>query len=427
MFLVIQVSSADLAAIERPQEKPGDREPANPPQEQKSSEPKSQAPPKGTPGVDQSKVSPPQAAQPERRSFWERLLKMPPLSARIEKSLTQDWKLSDIRPRHIEWLMTDDGEETRRFFMDSVNANQYQRLLKEFKCGFEDRNGRIVDDSFDTLSEYGPELIGSYHILMGNREIIKRYFAGVFRDGRIGTQSLIKISKSMWFDPFEAPKFRRAASLLHSRFQVPDHVAGPMLASVGDSFWLQKVLSRRTAPNDFNQLLNRIAPASSDGSGNAFAPALQLLVLGEENKIPFTALNSFVESLNLKPKDFGPFSAIIFNLGPYKLAGEIKCSTFAQFLRRELDEFGPDITQESARLFLLSFEEFKDHAEALQAVLSPEYQETKAFLRSIGIPIPSTVWNMERIGVLTQTLTPANERGLRKWFVSSPKRSKSRT
>ena len=305
--------------------------------------------------------------------------------------------------------MTDEGEDTRRFFMDGVNAGQYQKLLKEYKCGFEDRNGRVVDDSFDTLSEYGPELIASYHILMGNREIIKKYFAGVFRDGRIGTPSLIRISKSMWFDPFEAPKFKRAANFLHSRFQVPDHVIGPMLASVGDSMWLQQVLARRSSPQEFTQLLNRIAPpaSSSDGSGNAFAPALQLMVLGEENKIPFKVLDSFVESLKLQPKDFGPFSAIIFNLGPYKLANEIKCPTFSLFLRRQLDEFGADITQESARLFILSFAEFKDNAEALGAILSPQYQETKTFLKSLGIAIPSTVWNMERIGVLTQTLTPS--------------------
>src|SRR5262249_23233922 len=145
---------------------------------------------------------------------------------------------------------------------------------------------------------------------------------------------------------------------------------------------------------------------SSEGSGNAFAPALQLLVLGEENRIPFQSLDSFVEQLKLNPKDFGPFSAVIYNLGPYRLAGEIKCPTFALFLREILDEFGADINQESARLFLLSFREFKDNAEALTSFLSPEYNETKAFLKSIGTPIPSTIWNMERIAFLTQTLTP---------------------
>src|SRR5262249_28485933 len=193
--------------------------------------------------------------------------------------------------------------------------------------------------------------------------------------------------------------------ILHTRFQVPNHVIGPMLASVGDSFWLRRVLFRKTAPQEFLQLLNRIAP-SSEGSGNAFAPALQLLVLGEEHKITFRSLDSFLEDLKLQPKDFGPFSATVYNLGPYRLANEVKCPTFAQFLRRILDEFGPDINQESARLFLLSFRELKDNAEALQAFLSPQYRETKAFLRSIGTPVSSTVWNMERIAVLTQTLTP---------------------
>ena len=295
-------------------------------------------------------------------------------------------------------------EEARRFFLSGANARQYQRLVKEFGCGFETRNGTVVDDSFDTLNEYGSELIRNYPILMENREIIKRYFAGVFRDGRIGSQSLIRISNSMWFSPFSAPKFKMSANMLHTRFQVPNHVIGPMLASVGDSFWLRQVLFRRTAPQEFQQLLNRIAPSSED-SGNAFAPALQLLVLGAEYKLSFKALDSFVEQLQLNPKDFVPFSAAVYNLAAHRLADEIKCPTFAQFLRRTLDEFGSEINQESARFFLLSFREFKDDADALSSYLSPQYQETKAFLKGLGTPIPSTVWNMERIAVLTQTLT----------------------
>jgi hypothetical protein len=325
---------------------------------------------------------------------------------RIEKALVEDWKFSEVRPRHIEALLPDDEEDVRRFFLDGGNARQYQRLVKEFGCGFENRNGKVVDDSIETLTEYGPELIKNYPILMENREIIKRYFAGVFRDGRIGSQSLIRISNSMWFGPFEAPKFKWAANVLHNRFQVPNQVIGPMLASVGDSFWLRKVLFRKSAAQEFQQLLNRIAPPSTDGSGNAFAPALQLMVLGEEYKIPFQSLDSFVDQLSLRPKDFVPFSATVYNLAAYRLADEIKCPTFAMFLRRMLDEFGGDINQESARLFLLSFREFKDDAEALQSFLSPDYRDTRAFLRSIGTPIPSTVWNMERLAVLNKTLTP---------------------
>ena len=397
-FPVVHISGADGAAVEELPAKPLDGNSEHPTQPQKPSNQEAQARPKG----DQSAPT----GQPDRRSFWERVFNLPPLRERLEKALTEEWKFPELRPRHLEWLLSEEGEEARRFFLDRTNARQYQRLVKEFGCGYEDRNGRVVDDSFDTLSEYGPELIQNYHLLMENRELIKRYFAGVFRDGRIGTQALIKISNSMWFGPFEAPKFKLAAHLLHTRFQVPNHVVGPMLASVGDSFGLRRVLSRRSAPQEFQQLLNRIAAPSSEGSGNAFAPALQLLVLGEEQKIPFKSLDSFVEELKLNPKDFGPFSAIVYNLAPYRLAGEIKCPTFAQFLRRELDEFGPDLNQESARLFLLSFREYKDNAEALQALLSPQYLETKAFLKSIGTPVPSTVWNMERIGVLTQMLTP---------------------
>src|SRR5262245_33959552 len=71
-----------------------------------------------------------------------------------------------------------------------------------------------------------------------------------------------------------------------------------------------------------------------------------------------------------------------------------------------LDEFAADINQESARPFLLSFREFKDDANSLTSLLSPQYVETRAFLKSIGTPVPSTVWNMERIAILSQTLTP---------------------
>jgi hypothetical protein len=354
---------------------------------------------------DQSKLLPDQTERQERRSFWERVFKMLPLRKRIEKALTEDWKFYEVRPRHVEALLSEDAEETRRFFLNGSNARQYQRLVKEFGCGFETKDGKIVDDSVETISEYGPGLIQKYSLLMDNREIIKRYFAGVFRDGRVGTQSLVQISNSMWFSPFSASRFRMSADLLHTRFQVPSHVIGPMLTSVGDTYWLRQILFRKTAPQEFQQLLNRIAP-SSDGSGNAFAPALQLLVLGAEHKLSFQTLDDFVQRLDLKPKDFAPFSAAVYNLAAYRLASEIKCPTFAQFLRRTLDEFGPEINQESARLFLLSFREFKDDAEALSAYLSPEYHETKEFLRSIGTPVPATVWNMERIAFLARTLTP---------------------
>lgn len=348
------------------------------------------------------------AAQPsgqaERRTFWERVFKIPPMSKRLEKVLAEEWKFTDIRPRHIEWLLSEEGEEARIFFLQGSNARQYQRLVKEYGCGFETRNGRVVDDTFDTLSEYGTELIQNYSILMENKTIIKRYFAGVFRDGRIGTQSLIRISSSMWFGPFEAPRFRQFAGFLHNRFQVPDHVIGPMLASVGDSIWLRQVMSRRTGPQEFQQILTKIAP-SSEGSGNAFAPALQLMVIGEEHKIPFGTLIAFLDDLKLQPKDFSPFSAIEFNLGAYRMASEIKCPTFAQFVRQLLDEYGPDINQESARMLLFSYREFKDNGEALQAMLSPKYNDTKAFLKSVGT-VSSNIWNLQRIAILTQTLTP---------------------
>src|SRR5262249_1125681 len=284
---VIQLTRSDRAAAGALREKAVDRNQEALTEQQKPSD---QAP-KTQPKADQSKPAPQQTDQQERRSFWARVFNLPPLRKRIEKALTEDWKFTDIRPRHIEWLLSDDGEDARQFFLDGINARQYRRIFKEYGCGFEDRNGKIIDDSIDTISEYGPELVKNYNILIDNRELIKRYYAGMFRDGRIGAQALIRISNSMWFSPFETQKFKMSANILHTRFQVPNHVIGPMLASVGDSFWLRRVLFRKTAPQEFLQLLNRIAP-SSEGSGNAFAPALQLLVLGEEHKITFRSLDS---------------------------------------------------------------------------------------------------------------------------------------
>lgn len=345
-------------------------------------------------------------ADADRRSFWARVFNLPPLRTRVEKVLNDEWKFTDVRPRHIEFLLSDEGEDARYFFLQSGNARQFHRLVKEFGCGFETRSGRVVDETFDTLNEYGPELIQQYSILMENRETIKRYWGGVFRDGRISTQALIRISNSMWFGPFEAPRLRLSAHFLHTRFQVPEHVIGPMLASVGDSLWLRAVLARRSAPQEFKAILNKIAAPDNENSGNAFAPALQLLVIGEEHKLPVKTLTTFLDDLKLRPKDFGPFSAIEYNLAAYRLAEEIKCPTFAQYLRTLLDEYGQDINQESARLLLLSYREFKDNDEALRSLLSQDYSETRAFLKSVGT-VSSSVWNLQRVAVLARTLTPA--------------------
>ncbi|MGH9853065.1 MAG: hypothetical protein ACREBD_24775, partial [Blastocatellia bacterium] len=125
--------------------------PENLPRQQSDDEPQVR------PKEDQSEPAPPQTGQQERRSFWERVFKLPPLRKRVEKALTEDWKFSEVRPRHIESLLLEDEEEARRFFLNGANARQYQRLLKEFGCGFETRNGTVVDDSFETINEYGSE------------------------------------------------------------------------------------------------------------------------------------------------------------------------------------------------------------------------------------------------------------------------------
>jgi len=80
------------------------------------------------------KNGPDQVSAPEKRSFWERVFKIPPVRKRIEKSLTVDWKFADVRPRHIEYLASEEGEEARVFFLNGSNARQYHKILKEFKC-----------------------------------------------------------------------------------------------------------------------------------------------------------------------------------------------------------------------------------------------------------------------------------------------------
>ena len=92
--------------------------------------------------------------------------------------------------------------------------------------------------------------------------------------------------------PFEARRFKLAAYYLHNRFQVP------ITSSV--RCFERRRLSWSPADNvstdctqEFRQLLADFL-AIEPRIGNAFAPALQLMVLGEEQKVPFTSLDSFV-------------------------------------------------------------------------------------------------------------------------------------
>src|ERR671931_285879 len=105
LVIIQQAPAADNAAGKvQEQEKP---------LEQKAEKPKSgkQDPP---PAQDKSGESPQQAVQQQdKRSFWQRLFKLPPLRDRIEKSLNEEWKFPSVRPRHIEYLMSEDGEEAR--------------------------------------------------------------------------------------------------------------------------------------------------------------------------------------------------------------------------------------------------------------------------------------------------------------------------
>src|SRR5262245_30166511 len=42
-----------------------------------------------------------QTGQPERKTFWERVFRMPPLRKRVEKVLVEEWKFSEVKQRDI--------------------------------------------------------------------------------------------------------------------------------------------------------------------------------------------------------------------------------------------------------------------------------------------------------------------------------------
>src|SRR5262245_30437342 len=102
-LFVIQLSRSGAPIAGGFQEKSVDGKSENLSRQEKLSDQESQA--KSNAG--QNELQPAQAEQPERRTFWERFFRMPPLRKRIEKALTEDWKFSEVRPRHIEELLSE--------------------------------------------------------------------------------------------------------------------------------------------------------------------------------------------------------------------------------------------------------------------------------------------------------------------------------
>src|SRR5262249_16846918 len=115
-LFVIQLSRSRAPVVGGFQEKSVDGKSENLSRQEKLSDQESQAESK----AGQNEPQPAPAEQPERRTFWERVFRMPPLRKRIEKALNEDWKFTEVKPRHIEELLSEDSEEMRAFFLSGA-------------------------------------------------------------------------------------------------------------------------------------------------------------------------------------------------------------------------------------------------------------------------------------------------------------------
>jgi hypothetical protein len=360
-------------------------------------------------GQQQSQQSPQPAQQPagQQKGFFRRLFNLPPpkpLAERLETALTVKWQFADVRPYQIAALMEKEAEEARLFFLSGYNAHCYRNLKKLYGLASPTRSGEVVDDSIETIREHGPQLLSNY-LLLNNREtrdLIRRFWGGYYRQGKLGTETLNRIASTNWLGAFQKDHLITYAAILNKTFKVEEPIIGPMLGSVGDSLALRKVLFG-TGPDKFHQLVSYIsAPLPTQFANDAYVPALQLLLLAEEKKIPLPAVLSFVSRLKLERHDLRAFAAIVYNLNAHRLDKDVTCPTFGQFVRKLLDEFGPDIDMKSAPLFLTTYAEFKQDGDALATFLSDNYSETKSYLRSIGVNVPSNPWGMTRVVSLAQ-------------------------
>lgn len=354
----------------------------------------------------------PQSSQPAEkeadRSFWRKVFGLGParpVAERLETSLREKWKFTDLKRYQIESLLAPEADEKLRFFLDGFNASRYLKLKKVYGLATPTRSGRVVDDDIQLIGQFGPELLKSYDMLRDDesRRIVTRYFAGYYRDGRIGTETLVKIASTNWLGVFMRKRFVMYAELLHTRFNLPQAVCGPLLAGIGDSFMLSNILFRKSGPEDFRRLVDVIAaPLPEDKHNDVLVPALQLLVLAAKQNIPVSGVVSFVHLMKLQPEHFRAFSAIVYTLWAHNHDVDISCPIFSAFIRKVLDEFGPDIDLMKAPLFVKAYYDFKRDGEKLRVFLSPAYSETKAFIRKLGVTIPANMWGMSRVVVLAQ-------------------------
>lgn len=349
-----------------------------------------------------------QGSEEQARSFWRKVFGLGPprpVRERLEESLREKWKFTDVKPYQLDELLTPEADEKLQFFLDGYNAGRYLRLKKIYGLAAPVRSERLIDDDIQVLAEFGPDLVSYYELLNNdeNRRNIPKYFGGYYRDGKIGTEMLVKIAATNWLGVFMRKRFVVYAELLHSRFNLPYAVCGPLLASIGDSYMLSNILFRKSGPEEFERLAREIAVALPDDRKNdALVPALQLLVLATKQDIPVSGVISFVNLMKLKPQHFRGFTSIVYTLWAHNHEVDISCPTFSAFVSKVLDEFGSEIDVMKAPLFVKAYYEFKRDGEKLQIFLSPLYSETKADIRKLGVVVPANMWGMARVVVLAQ-------------------------
>ena len=340
--------------------------------------------------------------------FWRKVFGLGParpMGERLEESLREKWKFPDVRPHQIESLLAPEADEKLHFFLDGYYAGRYLKLKKIYGLASQGRRGGVDDDDLDTLLQFGQKLLGYYEMLNDDdtRRNIPRYFGGYYREGKIGTETLVNIASTNWLGPFMRKQFVTYAELFHTRFNLPRQLCGPLLASVGDSRMLNNILYRKSGPDEFQRLAEVIsAPLPEDKRNDALVPALELLVLATKQEIPVASAISFVHRMKLEAEHFRPFAAMVYTLWAHNHNVDISCPVFSGYVKKVLDEFGPEIDLLKAPLFVNAYYDFKHDGEKLRIFLSPTYSETKAYIRKIGVTVPPNIWGMARVVVLAQ-------------------------
>ncbi len=344
----------------------------------------------------------------EKVPFWRKVFGLGParpMAERLEESLREKWKFPDVRPHQIESLLAPEADEKLHFFLDGYYASRYLKLKKIYGLASQGRRGRLEDDDLDLTLQFGQKLLSYYDMLNDDetRRNIPRYFGGYYREGKIGTETLVNIASTNWLGPFMRKQFVTYAELLHTRFNLPRQVCGPLLASVGDSRMLNNILYRKSGPEEFLRLAEVIAaPLPEDKRNDALVPALELLVLATKQKVPVAGVVSFVHRMKLQAEHFRPFTAIVYTLWAHNHDVDISCPVFSAYVKKVVEEFGPEIDLLKAPLFVNAYYDFKHDGEKLRIFLSPQYSEMKAYIRRIGVTVPSNLWGMARVVVLAQ-------------------------